>query len=154
MIKKIAFLLLIVSSVFLVSCVKKSGKKADVWDLENPQIKVLSTTAMIGDIVHKVGGDKIQHITLITGDGDPHSYELVKGDDEKMDFADLLFYNGLGLEHGASLHYRLEKHPHSIALGDRILQSRKDLFITVDTEIDPHIWMDVSLWMQTIPAIV
>ncbi len=39
-------------------------------------IKVLSTTAMIDDLVGRVGGDRICHQVLIQGEIDPHSYEI------------------------------------------------------------------------------
>jgi manganese/zinc/iron transport system substrate-binding protein len=117
------------------------------------KVKVLSTTAMIGDLVAQVGGDFVDHTILIIGQVDPHSYELVKGDDEKIDEAAAIFYNGLGLEHGASLQYRLQHHPNAIALGDRLLHQQSDKFLYVDGQIDPHIWMDVGFWKEIIPLI-
>ena len=62
----------------------------------NGKLKVLSTTAMLHDLVKQIGGDEIDSTVLICGDLDPHTYQLVKGDGEKLSFADLVFYNGLG----------------------------------------------------------
>ena len=75
---------------------------------------------MIDDLVGQVGGDLIDHIPLIFGEIDPHSYELVKGDDEKISHAQIVFANGLNLEHGASLRYKLDKHPSVVFLGEEI----------------------------------
>ena len=87
------------------------------WESPNGKVKILSTTQMIDDVVGQIGGDRVDHICLIEGEIDPHSYELVKGDDEKIGFAQLFFYNGLGLEHGASLHYQIAQHPHAVDSG-------------------------------------
>lgn len=124
------------------------------WMTPNGKIKVLSTIAMIGDLVKQVGGDKIDSLTLIVGELDPHSYQLVKGDDEKLVFADLIFYNGLGLEHGPSLQAFLSNQSKAIALGNQIQKKEPSLILKHKGIIDPHIWMDISLWAKTVPYIV
>lgn len=124
-----------------------------MWVKENGKVKVLSTTAMIDDIVGQIGGERIDHIALITGEIDPHSYELVKGDDEKLSLAQIIFFNGLGLEHGASLRYQLEHHPNTVGVGNAVLEKDPELIIHMDKEIDPHIWMDISLWSKIIDPI-
>lgn len=118
------------------------------------KIKVLSTIPMIGDLVEKIGGGEIDHLTLIRGNIDPHNYELVKGDVEKIQYADIIFYNGLGLEHGASLRYQIQNHRQSVALGDYLLDNYRDQIIISEGEIDPHVWMDVNLWRNTTNLIV
>ncbi len=120
----------------------------------NGRVKVLSTTAMIADIVGQIGGDRVDSIALINGEIDPHSYELVKGDDEKFSLSQVVFYNGLGLEHGASLRYQLKSHPNAIGLGQLILEQYPERIIYVEKEVDPHIWMDISLWSQIVNPIV
>ncbi|WP_068467374.1 metal ABC transporter solute-binding protein, Zn/Mn family [Candidatus Protochlamydia phocaeensis] len=124
------------------------------WIEANGKVKVLSTTAMINDLVKQVGGSHIDALTLIQGELDPHSYQLVKGDDEKLMFAQLIFYNGLGLEHGPSLHQYLIQNPKAIGLGDLIERQDPSLIILVNGQKDPHIWMDASLWSKAIPLIV
>lgn len=121
---------------------------------ESEKIKVLSTIAMIDDLVGRVGKDRIQHFPLIVGEVDPHSYELVKGDDEKMAYADLIVANGLGLEHGASLQTQLLQHKHTVHLGDEIQKKASDRILSVNGELDPHVWMDISLWVEGLDAIV
>lgn len=118
------------------------------------KLRVISTTAMINDLVQSIGGEHIAPYTLIEGSLDPHSYQLVKGDDEKLGRADLIFYNGLGLEHGASLHYYLENSPKAVSLGASIYQTHPEKILHVATQFDPHIWMDASLFAEGIPAIV
>jgi manganese/zinc/iron transport system substrate-binding protein len=124
------------------------------WMTSTGQIKVLSTTAMIDDIVKRIGGEYVNSLVLIKGDLDPHSYQLVKGDDEKFKIADVIFANGLGLEHGPSLKYNLENNPKAVALGDIILKEHPELILYVNGQPDPHIWMDISMWVRIIDPIV
>ncbi|MCB1180849.1 MAG: zinc ABC transporter substrate-binding protein [Chlamydiia bacterium] len=128
-------------------------KYAHFWE-NNGKIKVLSTIEMIHDLVVQIGGEHIDAISLLRGELDPHSYELVKGDDEKFIWADLIFYNGLGLEHGLSLRQQLEGNPKAFAVGDPIFEGDPAALLLVDSVIDPHIWLDVSLWKRIIPTIV
>lgn len=117
-------------------------------------LRVLSTTAQIGDLVSRIGGERIRADVLISGDLDPHSYELVKGDGEKLSRANLIFYNGLGLEHGASLSAQLIGSKKAVAIGEKIDRAYPDLLLKKGEVIDPHIWMDISLWQKGIDPIV
>lgn len=124
------------------------------WMEENGKIKVMSTTAQLGDLVAAIGKDRVDPWVLIQGDLDPHSYELVKGDGEKFARADLIFYNGLGLEHGASLSSLLHSSPKAVAVGEKIASDYPHRILKRGEVIDPHIWMDISLWQTAIQPIV
>lgn len=153
MYKKLA--LFVLAALILKGCSSPQNSSGlSQWMSQNGKIKVLSTTAMIDDLVAKIGGERVDHIPLIIGDIDPHSYELVKGDSEKLTYASLIFFNGLGLEHGASLQQALQSHKNSVSLGDHLLKVAKESLIIVDGAYDPHIWMDASLFAQTIDPIV
>lgn len=130
-----------------------SSGKAGV-EGDSGKVCVLCTTAMIEDIVQEVGGKRVLVDCLIRGELDPHRYELVKGDDEKFARASLVFYNGLGLEHGRSLRQNLEKNPKAIAVSQKIVDDSPALLLYASNQLDPHIWMDISLWSMTIPVIV
>lgn len=147
-----AFCLLLLCVFCFIGCSKK--EQSFHWYVENGGIKVLSTTAMIDDLVAKIGGDRVDHIPLMKGEIDPHSYELVKGDDEKIKRADLVIANGLNLEHGASLHYQLKHHPYVVFIGEEIQKRVPESILFVKGEIDPHIWMDISLWAEGVDSIV
>jgi len=146
--KYLLFLLL------LVSC--QQDRQADVkrWMESSGKVKVLSTTAMIDSLVREVGGDNVDAHTLIIGELNPHTYQLVKGDDEKFMVADIIFFNGLNLEHGPSLKKTLSEKKNAHGLGNLIYQEHPELILKIDQELDPHIWMDVSLFAETIPHIV
>jgi len=140
----------------LILCLTACGGKSNYsqWMTPNGKIKVLSTTAMIEDLVRHVGGEYVDSATLIKGELDPHSYQLVKGDDEKLQYADLIFFNGLGLEHGPSLQSALAKSTHAIGLGNKIQEKNAGVILRYKGQIDPHIWMDANLWSQAVPYIV
>lgn len=139
----------------LFGCAKQEAlPTASSYFEDNGKVKILSTTAMIDDLVAHVGGEYVDHMPLVTSDLDPHSYELVKGDDEKIGFAQIVIGNGLNLEHGASLRYQLEHHPHVVLLGNEIQKRVPSQILMVEGQLDPHVWMDISLWSEGIDAIV
>ncbi|MBM3196247.1 MAG: ABC transporter substrate-binding protein [Chlamydiae bacterium] len=117
------------------------------------KIHVLATTKMCASLVEKIGAKRVHVWTLIDEDLDPHSYQLVKGDREKFRRADLIVANGLHLEHGRSLN-NLLKQSKTLFLGDRIMEQSPELFLPMDEGIDPHFWMDVSLFSRSVPLIV
>jgi len=151
--KAVFYLFVFFSLLFTFSCSQSHTINAQKWMQQNNKVKVLSTTEMINDLVSAVGGEHVDCLTLIFGGLDPHSYELVKGDDEKFNRADIVFSNGLGLEHGACLVNTIQNHQNSVALGNEIKKIFPDKILTTDGAIDPHIWMDVSLWSNIIDPI-
>ena len=148
------FLLLICFALASCERVDERKKHTHEWMMGEGKLKILSTTAMINDLVIHIAGEYAATTTLIQGNLDPHSYQLVKGDDEKLKMADIIFYNGLGLEHGASLQHHLETSPKSIPLGNLIQKAFPEKIYYVQSQIDPHIWMDLSLFAESIPFIV
>ncbi|MEM8628586.1 MAG: zinc ABC transporter substrate-binding protein [Chlamydiota bacterium] len=114
----------------------------------NTRPLIVSTTSMIGDLVTAIVGDHLDHYVLIRGELDPHGYQLVKGDADRFDRADIVFCNGLGLEHGVSLVQALQQHPRAVYLGDQVRARIPEKILSIEGAWDPHIWMDVSLWME------
>lgn len=149
-----ALLLAMVFLTFSCSGSSERSQRVKAWMQPNGRIKVLSTIAMIDDVVKRVGGDHVDALVLISGELDPHSYQLVKGDDEKFVVADLIFYNGLNLEHGPSLKKSLHEKSNAVGLGDRVRDAEPALILQYNGQTDPHIWMDMVLWMKTIPYVV
>lgn len=142
---------------FFVSCSfvnKKGSAQGQTRFKQNGKLKVLSTIAMIDDLVREIGGEHVDNITLIRGDLDPHSYQLVKGDDEKLAAADLILFNGLGLEHGPSLQHFLYDSKKAVAVGDYIRDQSPELILMHKGQVDPHIWMDIAIWEKSVHLIV
>ena len=62
------------------------------------KLRVVATTSIVGDIVHQVGGDKIDLTVLLPIGADPHTFEPTPGDLARVADAHVIFANGLGLE--------------------------------------------------------
>ena len=143
--------------IFLFSCSQgsHSREKTDLekWMQDDGRLRVLATTAIVEDLVEQIGKDCVKVIAVIKGDLDPHSYEIVKGDGEKFSYADIVFANGLSLEHSASMQYQLAHHKAVVSLGDEVQKKCPDDIIYVDGQVDPHIWMDLSLWSHCVDPI-
>ncbi|QJQ94303.1 MULTISPECIES: metal ABC transporter solute-binding protein, Zn/Mn family [Halomonadaceae] len=119
-----------------------------------PPLNAVTTIGMIGDVIEKVGGECVA-VEAIMGPGvDPHLYQASAGDVNTFQRADVIFYSGYALE--GQLGDVLERFgetkptlavsPAAIATADLI--TVQDLY-----GIDPHVWMDVSLWAQIVPVI-
>lgn len=114
--------------------------------------EILSTTVMIDSLVKEIVGDKFSTELLIEGEIDPHSYQMRKGDREKIERAEIVFANGLSLEHNPSLYYMLNDRS-AVFIGDRLLETSPNSIITNQKEVDPHIWMDLDL-MQSVALMI
>ncbi|MER3456566.1 MAG: ABC transporter substrate-binding protein [candidate division GAL15 bacterium] len=108
----------------------------------SPKPKAVATINVLADLVAQVAGDRVEVFSLIPVGGDPHTYEPVPRDVQKVAEAQLVFYNGLGLEKW------LEKLIEN-AGGQRVsVVLTRGLRPTVQTEgryrgdPDPHLWMD------------
>ncbi len=134
----------------------QSGEKANN---ENTQIaekvKIVTTTAMIGDAVENLIGDWAS-VEFLMGPGvDPHLYKATQGDLKKLQAADVIFYNGMYLEGKMEdVLERLGKNKPVKAITDNIPANKK-LSLDEDghTVTDPHIWNDVQLWKSGVEVI-
>jgi manganese/zinc/iron transport system substrate-binding protein len=116
---------------------------------------VVATTAMIGDIVRNIVGDRATVHVLMGPGTDPHLYRPTRSDVNRLLNADVVFYNGLNLE--GRMTETLTKvasagvQVHSVTG----LISETYLLETDDDEpaVDPHVWMDPRGWIQTTLAV-
>lgn len=66
--------------------------------LNGQKLNVIATTSIVADVVHNVGGDKINLTTLLPLGADPHSFEPTPADLARVSGVHVIFANGLGLE--------------------------------------------------------
>ncbi len=59
---------------------------------------MVTTTEILADLVHQVGGDRVTASSLVPSGGDPHSYEPTPSDAKRVARADVTFTNHLLLE--------------------------------------------------------
>ncbi|WP_415949172.1 zinc ABC transporter substrate-binding protein AztC [Streptomyces sp. KLOTTS4A1] len=69
---------------------------------ERPQVVV--TTNILGDITREIVGDEADVSVLMKPDADPHSFGLSAVQAAELENADLVVYNGLGLEENVLRH--------------------------------------------------
>lgn len=131
---------------------------AALFSLASPalaQIKVVTTTGMIGDVARQVAGE---HATVrsIMGEGvDPHLYTPRASDVRGIMAADLVLYNGLMLEGRMT---EVFKRAAAKGLMVRpVCEVLEKKYLLEDAaqpgHPDPHVWMDVRAWMQVTNAI-
>lgn len=118
-------------------------------------IDIVTTTGMVGDIARQVAGENGTVHNLMGEEVDPHLYRPTRADIARMQRADIIFYNGLHLEG---------------RMGDTLVQLARTRPVYAVTELvdeavlmdddeyeeafDPHLWMDVSLWMEAVEVVV
>lgn len=119
-------------------------------DVSQRPINAVATTGMIADIVKNVGGERVTVVGLMGPGVDPHLYKATEKDVTYLQAADIIFYNGVHLEAqmGNVLESMEANNPHVIAISRDM-----DASVFIDSPQfpdahDPHIWFDVTLWMQ------
>jgi manganese/zinc/iron transport system substrate-binding protein len=134
--------------VLLASCgpVAQSAPGADV---SGRKIRAVTTIGMITDLVENVGGDRVQVEGLMGPGIDPHVYKASEGDVVRLAEADIVFYNGLHLEAAmGDVLEKIEGRVRTVAVTDYIDRSRLMSPPAFEGAYDPHVWFDVSMWIQ------
>lgn len=110
--------------------------------------RVLSTIAMIGDLVREIGGDRVRSEALLGEGVDPHTYKPTRADIARLSAADAIFYNGLLLEgQMTDVFVRLARGGKPVFAVTEFLAADQ-LLTEDDGRNDPHVWMDVMLWAR------
>ncbi|MEO9594619.1 metal ABC transporter solute-binding protein, Zn/Mn family [Rhodopirellula bahusiensis] len=125
-------------------CINSAGKT------KSDKLQVLATTAMVGDVVKAIGGDKIE-VTVLLGPGvDPHLYKTTRDDVAQILEADVVFYSGLMLEGKMTDTFaKVGKNKRVFAVTEDLDDSRLLSDSQQTDHPDPHVWFDVELWSLT-----
>lgn len=118
------------------------------------RLTAVATVGMIGDVVQQVGGTCVAVTTLMGPGVDPHVYRASATDARELQAADVIFYAGLSLEGQLSeVLERLSERRPTVAVSE--LAVPEDLRVRTDDgySVDPHVWMDVSLWARTVDVV-
>ena len=124
---------------------------ANLKDNTDSKLKIVtvSTTGMIADAVANITGDKASVSALMGAGVDPHLYKVTQGDLEKLQNADIIFYNGLHLEGKMSeVLEKLSAKKKVIAVSDGVNKTKIRLLDNKGNTHDPHIWFNVVLWKE------
>lgn len=145
--KRLIFLALVAS--VLVGC--GGGGDETAGEKSSGRLAVVTTTMQTGDLVKRVGADRVD-LQVLMGPGiDPHQYKASAGDVDRLGRADLIVYSGIHLE--AKMGEVLERLDGRIAtLAAAEAVPEKDL-IVLDRAHDPHVWFDIPLWRMALAAV-
>jgi manganese/zinc/iron transport system substrate-binding protein len=139
-------LLILAAFLFAPSATQAAPKK----------LRVTTTVSMVTDLVQNIGGDRVMVQGMMGPGVDPHLYKATASDVAKLRNADVIFYVGLLLEGRMQDLFtqmaRTKKHVYAVTESvptERLLEPPE-----FAGHYDPHVWFDVPLWAECIPAVV
>lgn len=118
-----------------------TGTKDNSGFVEKDKLSVVTTIYPMQDFVMQIGGDKVEIINLVPAGMEPHDFELSTGDMGLLEEADLLVYNGAGMEHF------IDKTIQTISNDSIVIvEAAKDVeqIKSEDGEQDPHTWLSIK----------
>ncbi len=116
---------------------------------------IVTTIGQITDITREVAGDQAV-VTGLMGPGvDPHLYMPTRSDVVRLMEADLVFYCGLLLEGKMTdILARIARTGRPVfAVTELVDESHLLQPEEYEGQYDPHLWMDVPLWMEVVKAV-
>jgi manganese/zinc/iron transport system substrate-binding protein len=143
--------LLLVLPLALAACGGGAGETARQ---EGP-LRVVTTTSIIADTAARIAGEHAGIEALMGPGVDPHLYKASENDVRRLSEADLVLYNGLHLEGkmGDILTKMARSRP-VVAVTEEIPQELLREPPEFAGQYDPHVWFDVSMWIETLAPIV
>lgn len=149
---KLLFCTIISISLLLAGCstpvVNRDSTKED-------RLNVVATTTMLADLSTVIGGNRVVVNGLMGPGIDPHLYQASAGDVSQIQKADVLVYNGLHLEGKMGEIFENLSEPGPIVVSIEKGLDVSKLLTTEDdnSNHDPHIWFDVSLWKEAAQSV-
>ncbi|MDU1051846.1 MAG: zinc ABC transporter substrate-binding protein [Varibaculum cambriense] len=148
----------IVAAIFLlpVAGCATNSQSANVGSNSEAKKPLLYATFFpVADLSRQIVGDKMEVKSVISGSQEPHDFELQTAQRAELSKADLIVYNGAGMEGFIDdLRESLEKDEKFLDLSQGLtLLKNKDAARTDNTAINPHTWLSVKnaqIELQTI----
>ncbi len=113
-------------------------------------LEVVTTFSILGDITHRVGGDRIRVHTLVGPNEDAHVYQPTPADAKALAQARLVVVNGLGFEGWLERLIKSSGYRGKVATASNGIRTLKRHDHDDDDdhdhhgEFDPHAWQDLS----------
>ena len=117
-------------------------------------LNVVATIGMIADVAQEVGGECV-NVEAMMGPGvDPHLYQASASDVALLRGAEHILYSGYSLEGqlGSVLENFSARTP-TLAVAPASIDPASLITAQDVYGVDPHLWMVVSLWAQTLPTL-
>ena len=152
--KKNCVLLMIGMTFLLGACNNESEKNLKTSNTpHSDRIQIVTTISQIGDPIELIGGDRVDVESLMGPGVDPHLYKATQGDINKLQNADIIFYNGLHLEGNmGEIFAKMSETKTTVGLGESL--DKEKLLMDEEGAIDPHIWFDIDLWKEALDVAV
>ncbi|WP_043627295.1 zinc ABC transporter substrate-binding protein AztC [Nonomuraea candida] len=118
--------------------------------------RVVVTTNILGDVTRAVAGGEAEVTVLMKPDSDPHSFGVSAKEAALIEDADLIVYNGLGLEEGVLRNVEAARRAGvpALAVGEGVGPIR---FAATAGETagqpDPHFWTDPGRMAKAVDLI-
>ena len=119
-------------------------------------LRAVATIGMIGQVAERLGGECVAVTTLMGPGVDPHLYRASARDVATFQKAEVILYAGYSLEGqlGEVLAHLSETRP-TVSVSEAGIDEDQLIHVQGGAySVDPHLWMDVSLWSRILPAIV
>jgi manganese/zinc/iron transport system substrate-binding protein len=117
-------------------------------------IDVVCTTGPVADILQNLGGERLRVIALMGPGIDPHLYRASAADVERLNDADMIFYNGMHLEgRMAELFEKLARSRPTFAVTQSLVDEKNPKLRKppeFEGYYDPHVWHDPTLWAECV----
>ena len=105
----------------------------------NPQVQVVASFSILGDMVEEVVGDLASVSTIVGPDADAHLYQPSVADARAVAEADIIFVNGLGFETWAATLIAESGTGAAVHIASKGITP-----IKADGAIDPHAWNSLA----------
>ena len=140
----------LLSLVGFAGCSTNSTSSTTTKSNEPKKVQVVATNSIIYDITKNVAGDLADIHSIVPIGQDPHEYEPLPQDVQKIHDADLIFYNGINLENAEDAWFtKMVKNAGKVADKDYFAVSDGVDVIYLEGakekgKEDPHAWLNIE----------
>ena len=148
--KKLLVAALVVLGIAGCATGKENSSQTTSATAESKKLQVVATNSIIYDMTKNIAGDLVDLHSIVPVGQDPHEYEPLPEDVQKVQKADLIFYNGINLENGEDAWFaKMVKNAKKEANKDYFAVSDGVQVIYLEGENeagkeDPHAWLNIE----------
>jgi zinc/manganese transport system substrate-binding protein len=118
---------------------------------QTSKLKAIASFSILADLVHQVGGDRVEVTALVSPNGDAHVFSPTPADATKVANANIIFVNGLGFEGWINRLVKSSGSKASLVTASTGVNALKNQEGHGHShaghnhgDLDPHAWQDVT----------